>query len=81
MNEWHFRYLTLCVDKCFNMLVVLPPLHDIAALHKLHFALLASFLVKWSQAFNHFNLSAIVLELLLLTDERDQRVACHVRST
>lgn len=60
------------------MLVVLPPLHDTTWLYNLHFVLLASFLVKWSQAFDYFNLSAIAMKILLLTDKRDWRVAHHV---
>ena len=40
--------------KCFSMLLVFAPLHDITALHWLHMAEFSSCLVKCSQALDRF---------------------------
>ena len=49
------------VDKCFSMLEVFAPLHDIAALHWLHTAAFSSRLVKRSQTLDRFLLSMMLL--------------------
>ena len=51
------------VDKCFSMLEVFAPLHDIAALHWLHTAAFSSRLVKWSQSqTSRHDAAALLLE-------------------
>lgn len=45
-----------CVHKCFSMLLVFPPLHEITVLQTLHVAPLAAFLVKLSHTLDRFRL-------------------------
>ena len=60
-GTWHSWYLIPCWgDKCFSMLLVFAPLHDITALHWLHTAEFSSCLVKCSQTSDRFLLSMML---------------------
>ena len=60
--QFSFRFLSNSLsDKCFSMLLVFAPLHDITALHWLHMAEFSSCLVKCSQACSHRFLLSMML--------------------
>ncbi len=61
LNAVHSFRSMLCCSKCFIILEVLPPLHEISLSHVLHLAMLSSFFTKFNQTFEHLLRSVIVL--------------------